>query len=716
MKLNTNIIRSDSNGEEGFQAIMNLDKDGVVSNINYIYKTLAAWAPRELTGNHFSVIFDEQERRNNAPEILLTEAKTKGYSGGWYSIIIVEGILSYSNLLLTPFFNDGSEIIGFTVIVSISLPLNISIIPEPGNLEALINNIRDVMWSVDRDYKLTAANKAFTVLIFQLTGAVLSLGDDLVSFSGKNENVLNFKTCYDRALAGATFSVTEYVELPAERWSEISFTPIVQGGIVTGIACTSHDITGRKLAEEKLRYSESRMLQAQEIAQLGSWERNFSTGIALWSEGHCRIYGLQPEDKIQTYETWLSFIHPDDLEWVKQNNETARAELKNTNFYHRIIRKDDGAVRYIHAQAFHEYNNEGKPVGLYGVSHDITDQRVAEEKVRNSEHRFRSLIEHSMNGLIIFSADRKPVYISSAVSDILGYSIEEMEQSDPRDMIHPDYLTKADDLFKNLLLNPGMPITDLSCRRKHKDGTYRWLDITGINLLHDSAVNGIVYNFRDVTEKKLAEENMKRNDLILQRAQEVGNFGSYEVDFITRTGIWSDQFCNIFGISAVDNIHSFESWLRFIHPDDRARVTRIIDESDAMGKNVNFHYRIIRGDGKLRHIYSYRQIEFDNADKPSGAFVVAHDITEEITSITQLKTQTRQLNEIAWMQSHKIRRPLANILGLCQLLNAEDSGGEIPELVKYIQESAESLDEVIREIVDRTYNPEYTRYNPFSEE
>ena len=59
MKLNTNIIRSDSNGEEGFQAIMNLDKDGVVTNINYIYKTLAAWAPGELTGNHFSVIFDE---------------------------------------------------------------------------------------------------------------------------------------------------------------------------------------------------------------------------------------------------------------------------------------------------------------------------------------------------------------------------------------------------------------------------------------------------------------------------------------------------------------------------------------------------------------------------------------------------------------------------------------------------------------------------------
>jgi PAS domain S-box-containing protein len=92
-------------------------------------------------------------------------------------------------------------------------------------------------------------------------------------------------------------------------------------GKVITILSLVQDITERKKTEDKVKHSELRLKQAQEIAHCGSWEKNLSTGIATWSEEACRIYGLSPEDNIQSYQSWVSFIHPDDLDRVMKIKE-----------------------------------------------------------------------------------------------------------------------------------------------------------------------------------------------------------------------------------------------------------------------------------------------------------------------------------------------------------------------------------------------------------
>lgn len=142
-----------------------------------------------------------------------------------------------------------------------------------------------------------------------------------------------------------------------------------------------HDITERKHAEEILRNNEAKLKQAQKIARMGSWEIDFATNIGTWSEELCRIHGLLPEENKQSFESWLSFIHPEDLEYVKKEIEKSNASLSDTILNHRIMRKD-GTVRNIYSISKFVLNQEGKPIGLYGISHDVTEQKIAEGEIK----------------------------------------------------------------------------------------------------------------------------------------------------------------------------------------------------------------------------------------------------------------------------------------------------------------------------------------------
>lgn len=122
---------------------------------------------------------------------------------------------------------------------------------EQSNLTALINNTRDLLWSVDRDFKLITSNQPFTDTIRFMSGKTIERESDMFSIGFPAEQMERYKQYYERAFAGETFTVTEYTPEPVDFWSEISFYPIMEGEHVIGTACHSRDITERKLAEKE---------------------------------------------------------------------------------------------------------------------------------------------------------------------------------------------------------------------------------------------------------------------------------------------------------------------------------------------------------------------------------------------------------------------------------------------------------------------------------
>mgnify|MGYP000223220405 CR=1 FL=1 len=139
---------------------------------------------------------------------------------------------------------------------------------DRNNLFALINNTADLMWSVDNDLNLITFNDSFTKINELTSGKRLVKGDYILSTQFTNAQVIRYKTFYERALSGETFTIIDHFVRPVEFWSEISFYPIRNGNEVIGTACFSRDITGRKKSESELKKMETALFEQQRKEQL----------------------------------------------------------------------------------------------------------------------------------------------------------------------------------------------------------------------------------------------------------------------------------------------------------------------------------------------------------------------------------------------------------------------------------------------------------------
>lgn len=144
------------------------------------------------------------------------------------------------------------------------------------------------------------------------------------------------------------------------------------------------------------------------------------------------------------------------------------------------------------------------------IIRDITERKRIEERLRESEERFRALIQNALDIIMVTDADGTIRYMSPSVERMLGYRPEEMLGTNTGDYVHPDDLEKGFKELAEALAKPGVHPVAVETRVRHKDGTWRWLEGIANNLLEDPSVRGLVFNHRDVTERKQAERELAR--------------------------------------------------------------------------------------------------------------------------------------------------------------------------------------------------------------
>ncbi len=144
------------------------------------------------------------------------------------------------------------------------------------------------------------------------------------------------------------------------------------------------------------------------------------------------------------------------------------------------------------------------------VIHSKKDTAETEyhEALKQSEERFRALIQHSADAIQLISAEGQVLYSSDTVERVLGYKPEELQGAIPEGFIHPDDLSFFMEQFVSLLQKPGEQVT-LEYRVKHKNGSWVWIEATGTNNLHDPRIQAIVGNFRNIMERKHREERQQ---------------------------------------------------------------------------------------------------------------------------------------------------------------------------------------------------------------
>lgn len=274
---------------------------------------------------------------------------------------------------------------------------------------------------------------------------------------------------------------------------------------------------------------------------------------------------------------------------------------------------------------------DGSIESILGVGEDVTSQVVAERALAANEARFRAISAHSTDIVVISAADGTVTFENGAVERILGPRRNSRSVISIYDNMHPDDLQRARELFERLVTNPEVGVTEnIEVRKRHEDGTWRWLEFTASNLLDDPAVNGVVLNGRDITERKIAVLALRDSQAHLAAAVGGTGIGLWESG-TTGDCHWLDNWCERFDIDPCDGPDRLQRWFTRIHADDLERYMR--SDADVVrgdAEQYAVEYRILTRSGRWRWLHERGTVVEREAAGGVKRFIgVCFDIDEQ---------------------------------------------------------------------------------------
>lgn len=294
--------------------------------------------------------------------------------------------------------------------------------------------------------------------------------------------------------------------------SEIVADPLAEQSVkVIGV---TQDITDKVLSNKQLQYAHSELKtlfeRISEVLYTVDMEHHRLIQISAACE---RVYGYSVNEFYENPNLWFDVILEEDRPIIQANNEPL-AEGKSIIQIYRIHHKN-GTIRWLQSKLEPLLNEEGKLVRLDGITSDITKKVEAQMALKNSELRFRSLIQNLTDGIAISNLNNEIVFASESLARITGYTAGEISQMQIHQSIHPDDLPKllSD---RQQFSNPGA-IMKFTFRFRRKDGEWIWIEGVSQNLIADPAIGGIVTNYRDITEQVRYEEALRQSNEYLKK-------------------------------------------------------------------------------------------------------------------------------------------------------------------------------------------------------
>ena len=220
-------------------------------------------------------------------------------------------------------------------------------------------------------------------------------------------------------------------------------------------------------------------------------------------------------------------IHPEDQEKIKHVfDETVRTGLGQKSSYRFV--GANGSLRYIESQGHVVPAASGKGgKAIVIISRDVTERTVAEESLRNGERRFRAMIENISDAITLVARDGTVTYSSPAAKKIFSLSDESSRAVTVFDVIHPDDCDFARSIFMDVVSEPQKTVTE-QLRVKRADGSIGWVESVFTNLLNDTSVQAVVATFRDITDRKQLEDDLRQ----IQKMESIGRLaGGVAHDF-----------------------------------------------------------------------------------------------------------------------------------------------------------------------------------------
>jgi PAS domain S-box-containing protein len=285
------------------------------------------------------------------------------------------------------------------------------------------------------------------------------------------------------------------------------------------------DITERKLAEQFLRESEAQFRMLADSVPMSIWLENPKGECTYVNQTWLTLTGCRIEKELGM--GWREHVHPDDLGRTCAVFEAAHREQLPLSTEYRL-RAKDGQFRWMADRGQPRFAPDGKYLGHIGACFDITERKLAEEALRESEAKFRALTETTASGILIIDSNGKCLYSNPTVHNFTGYSEKEFQRMNMIEVVHPDHRQMVLDHWTARLAGRSAP-SRYELKIVHKDGRTLWVNFAATSIQFDGKP-AILATAADITDLKQAEENLWERTLQLNALAENSPLGIVTVN------------------------------------------------------------------------------------------------------------------------------------------------------------------------------------------
>ncbi|MBI5767576.1 MAG: PAS domain-containing protein [Verrucomicrobia bacterium] len=489
----------------------------------------------------------------------------------------------------------------------------------------------------------------------------------------------------ERAQTSCRAEILNYSKTGRAFWSALELEPVRdRHGQVTNFIALSIDVTEQRAAQERLQNLNDRLALATRAADVGVWEWDAASRLSQWDARTLEIYGVAPERYTGTTADWLARVHPADRDRMIRAFQGIAEGGSEFDHEFRIVRGNDGAVRHIESRGIVQRDAAGRLERVTGTERDVTAQREAAHQADLLNERLRLALRSSNYGVWALDITTDRLAWDEQTFEI--YGVDRRDFTGSRDLwrqhLHPADAAQAIERARRVLAGE-YPTYDNEFRIIRPDGAVRHIEVHGY-LQRDATGRPVqlVGLNRDITERKLLEERVRKSEELAADVARVALIGGWEYHLETSTLTWTDGLRRIHEVED-DFSPTLDNTRRFYPPDALATLHGAFNNEDPTKPDFDYELPLVTAAGHPRWVRVIGRTDFRADGKPVRVHGAMQDITvrhESERSRRELETQLFQaqkmetLGTLAGGIAHDFNNLLTGIIGYHEL--AADSVAE----------------------------------------